>query len=102
VNRVDINTKDGTCPSYVYVPTEDGPWPAVLVFMDGIGIRSAVLEIGLLPTMGPKTRALAPRYVTTTVNVGRAMIRVAASGYSKQILRSDDINRVARSPAQAQ
>lgn len=42
-------------------------------------------------------RWLAPRYVTTTVNVGRAMIQVAATGYAKQILRSDDINRLAAS-----
>jgi uncharacterized protein YbjT (DUF2867 family) len=43
----------------------------------------------------PLLRRLAPRYVTTTVNVGRALIQVAASGYSKQVLHSDDINRLA-------
>ena len=37
------------------------------------------------------------RFVTTTANLGRAMIQVAANGYSKQILRSDDINRLAAS-----
>jgi carboxymethylenebutenolidase len=46
MRRIEIKTKDGTCPSSVYVPTGDGPWPAVLVFMDGIGIRPAMLEIG--------------------------------------------------------
>jgi hypothetical protein len=35
------------------------------------------------------------RHVTTTENVGRAMIRVAASGYSKQVLENPDINAVA-------
>ncbi|MGD1065656.1 MAG: dienelactone hydrolase family protein [Vulcanimicrobiaceae bacterium] len=44
--RVDIATKDGSCPSYVYKPSGTGPWPAVLVYMDGVGIRPAMLEIG--------------------------------------------------------
>jgi carboxymethylenebutenolidase len=44
--RVEIKTKDGSCPSYVYRPAGSGPWPAVLVFMDGIGIRPAMLELG--------------------------------------------------------
>jgi carboxymethylenebutenolidase len=46
MSRVEIKTKDGMCPSYVYRPIGSGPWPAVLVFMDGLGIRPAMLEIG--------------------------------------------------------
>jgi carboxymethylenebutenolidase len=46
MSKVEIKTKDGTCPSYVYHPMESGPWPAVLIFMDGLGIRPAMLEIG--------------------------------------------------------
>jgi carboxymethylenebutenolidase len=46
MTKVEIKTKDGSCPSYVYRPTGSGPWPAVLVFMDGLGIRPAMLEIG--------------------------------------------------------
>ena len=41
-----IQTRDGQCPAYVYRPTGSGPWPAVLVFMDGLGIRPATLELG--------------------------------------------------------
>jgi carboxymethylenebutenolidase len=44
--EVEIETKDGTCPSYVGRPAGSGPWPAALVFMDGLGIRPAMLEIG--------------------------------------------------------
>jgi hypothetical protein len=44
----------------------------------------------------PLVRVLVPRYVTTTVNIGRAMIQVAATGYSRQILSSDDINHLSR------
>jgi uncharacterized protein YbjT (DUF2867 family) len=43
----------------------------------------------------PLLRRLFPRHVTTTVNVGRAMIQVAANGYSKHILLTDDINQLA-------
>jgi carboxymethylenebutenolidase len=47
MNKVEIKTRDGICPSYVYRPAAGtGPWPAVLVFMDGLGIRPAMLEIG--------------------------------------------------------
>jgi len=46
MSKVEIRTKDGSCPSYVYRPTGTGPWPAVVVFMDGFGIRPAMLEVG--------------------------------------------------------
>jgi carboxymethylenebutenolidase len=46
MNKIDINTKDGNCASYVCRPTGRGPWPAVLVFMDGLGVRPAILELG--------------------------------------------------------
>jgi carboxymethylenebutenolidase len=46
MSKIDIKTKDGTAPSYVYRPAGSGPWPAVLVFMDGLGIRPAMLEVG--------------------------------------------------------
>jgi carboxymethylenebutenolidase len=46
MSKIEIKTKDGICPSYVYRPKVEGPWPAVLVFMDGLGIRPAMLELG--------------------------------------------------------
>jgi carboxymethylenebutenolidase len=46
MTKIEIKTKDGLCSSYAYPPTEKGPWPAVLVFMDGLGIRPAMLEVG--------------------------------------------------------
>lgn len=45
MDKVEIKTRDGVCPSYVFHPQGDGPWPAVLVFMDGVGIRPAMLEV---------------------------------------------------------
>jgi uncharacterized protein YbjT (DUF2867 family) len=37
---------------------------------------------------------LAPAYMTTTEQVGRAMIKVAREGYPKPVLESEDINRL--------
>jgi carboxymethylenebutenolidase len=45
METVGISTRDGTCRSFVFRPSK-GSAPAVLVFMDGIGIRPAMLEIG--------------------------------------------------------
>jgi carboxymethylenebutenolidase len=43
---IDITTDDGVCPAHVFQPPGTGPWPAVLLFMDAIGIRPALFEIG--------------------------------------------------------
>ena len=37
---------------------------------------------------------VAPQYMTTTQQVGRAMIKVARDGYRKPVLESEDINRL--------
>jgi uncharacterized protein YbjT (DUF2867 family) len=37
---------------------------------------------------------VAPKYVTTTEQVGRAMIKVAKDGYPRSVLESEDINAV--------
>ena len=46
MDKVEIKTRDGVAPAYVFRPPGKGPWPAVLVFMDGLGIRPAMLELG--------------------------------------------------------
>ena len=46
MDKVSITTRDGSCPAYVFRPSGKGPWPAVLVYMDGVGIRPAMLELG--------------------------------------------------------
>ena len=46
MEKVEIQTRDGTCPSFVFRPEGRGPWPAVLIYMDGVGIRPAMLEVG--------------------------------------------------------
>lgn len=62
------------------------------------GIRSKTpwvqaLYVGAGPMLSLLNR-LAPQYMTTTEQVGRAMIKVARDGYRKPVLESDDINRL--------
>lgn len=45
MQKIEIATADGTCPAYVFRPAGSGPWPAVLVYMDGVGMRPAMHEI---------------------------------------------------------
>jgi carboxymethylenebutenolidase len=44
--RIEIATRDGRCPTYVYRPEGREPVPGVLMYMDGVGIRPAMLELG--------------------------------------------------------
>ena len=62
------------------------------------GIRSKTgwvqaIYVGAAPLLSLLNR-LAPTYMTTTEQVGRAMIKVARDGYPKPVLESDDINRI--------
>lgn len=44
---VAIRTVDGSCPASVFTPAgRAGPWPGVIFFMDGFGIRPALWEMG--------------------------------------------------------
>jgi len=61
------------------------------------GIRSKTgwvqaIYVGAAPLLSLLHR-LAPTYMTTTEQVGRAMIKVARDGHPKPVLESEDINR---------
>jgi dienelactone hydrolase len=43
---LEIRTDDGICPAHVFEPQGKGRWPGVLFFMDGLGIRPALFEMG--------------------------------------------------------
>jgi carboxymethylenebutenolidase len=36
---LDIKTADGVADSHVFYPDGRGAWPAIIFFMDGLGIR---------------------------------------------------------------
>jgi carboxymethylenebutenolidase len=43
--QITIRTADGDCPVHVLTPTGEGPWPAVIVYMDALGMRSALVGV---------------------------------------------------------
>ncbi|MDO7842377.1 dienelactone hydrolase family protein [Sphingomonas immobilis] len=44
--QVTIKTADGDCNTYVLTPSEGaGPWPAVIVYMDALAIRPAMIDM---------------------------------------------------------
>ncbi|MDB5393627.1 MAG: dienelactone hydrolase [Rhodospirillales bacterium] len=44
--QASIRTRDGECPAHVFTPEGGGPWPAAIFFMDGLGIRPTLFEMG--------------------------------------------------------
>ena len=67
--------------------------PGIVLPMHGIKSRTTLYRLfySLMTPLYPALRALFPRAITTTEQVGRAMLRLARSGYSKPILESADI-----------
>jgi uncharacterized protein YbjT (DUF2867 family) len=62
------------------------------------GIRSKTAWYQAIYVMAAPVLTLlnrvAPKYMTTTEQLGRAMIRVARNGYPRPVLESEDINRL--------
>jgi hypothetical protein len=59
--------------------------------------RSYRIFYALMRPLAPALDAFAPRYVTTTERVGKAMLNVTRRGFPKPILENDDINAAAES-----
>jgi hypothetical protein len=83
------------------------PFKAAYMFRPGYiqplqGVRSKTrlyqAVYNILGPLYPLLQRLAPSHVTTSVNVGRAMIEVAARGYPRPVLENEDINRAAELP----
>jgi uncharacterized protein YbjT (DUF2867 family) len=72
--------------------------PAYIQPMHGIKAsgRGTRVMYALLGPLYPVWKALAPKYVTTTEEVGRAMLRVAREGAPKQVLENVDIAALGR------
>jgi hypothetical protein len=79
------------------------PFKAAYMFRPGFiqplhGIRSKTPLYQLIYDLtAPLTRLLLnklPKYLTTTEQIGRAMLAVARNGYPKTILDPEDINRL--------
>lgn len=44
--QVSIRTDDGECPAYVFTPSDSDRHPAVIFYMDGLGIRPTIFDMG--------------------------------------------------------
>ena len=70
--------------------------PAGIQPLHGIRSKTAWIQaiyVAAAPLLTLLNR-VAPKYMTTTEQVGRAMIKVARDGYPKPVLESEDINAV--------
>jgi uncharacterized protein YbjT (DUF2867 family) len=67
---------------------------AIVVPLHGIKSRTTAYRWGytLLTPVMPLLRRMLSKYATTTEQIGKAMLALTRSGYSKHILESPDIN----------
>jgi len=70
--------------------------PGIIEPMHGLQSRTALYRIPylVLRPLLPWLRRQFPQYVTTTEQLGRAMIRAAKDGAPRTLLETDDINRL--------
>jgi carboxymethylenebutenolidase len=43
--RTEIRTDDGVCPTHIFTQAGAGPKPGVILYMDGVGIRPALMQL---------------------------------------------------------
>lgn len=91
-DQVEIRTEDGACRTCVFKPNGTGRWPAVIFYMDGLGIRPVLYDmceriardgyVVLLPDMfhraGPY-EPLDPKAVFAMGDVRKALAHLFAS-----------------------
>ena len=72
--------------------------PAYIQPLDGIVPKTKWLRAvyAIMGPLYPVWKAFFPKYVTTTVQLGRAMIHVAREGAPKRVLENRDINEICR------
>jgi uncharacterized protein YbjT (DUF2867 family) len=70
--------------------------PAAIIPLHGITSRTRWIRLAItvLRPVFPALKALFPNHVTTTEQLGRAMLKVAREGYPKPVLEPRDIVRV--------
>ena len=70
--------------------------PGAIVALHGIQSRTKLYRILYVPLspLLPLLYKLFPKYVTTTEQLGRAMLKVAKHGWPKPVLETADINNV--------
>jgi carboxymethylenebutenolidase len=90
--QIEIRTQDGQCRTAVFKPDGRGQWPAVIFYMDGLGIRPVLYDmceriardgyVVLLPDMfyraGPY-EPLDPKAVFATGDIRKALAHLFSS-----------------------
>jgi uncharacterized protein YbjT (DUF2867 family) len=69
--------------------------PGAIVALHGIQSRTMLYRVLYIPLgpLLPLLYKLFPKYVTTTEQIGRAMLKVAKNGWPKRVLETADINQ---------
>jgi uncharacterized protein YbjT (DUF2867 family) len=72
--------------------------PGVIIPLHGIRSRTAWVRIfyTVMKPLHPLMKSLFPKYVTTTEQLGRAMIAVARNGYAKPVIETREIDDILR------
>ena len=75
--------------------------PGFIQPLHGITSKTKLYRViyAVVGPLYPVLNALAPKYVTTTEQVGRAMLKVAREGAPKKLLENPDINGLAQKRA---
>jgi uncharacterized protein YbjT (DUF2867 family) len=75
--------------------------PGYIQPLHGIVSRTALYRAAYVVAgpLYPVLKAVFPRHVTTTEQVGRAMLAVARGGYPQQVLENSDINAISAASA---
>lgn len=45
MRAIEVTTADGICPAYLHTPVGQGPWPGILFYFDGPGMRPVMHEM---------------------------------------------------------
>jgi len=83
---IEIKTKDGVAPCHFFSPPQSGNRPAVILYMDAIGIRPALCDMAerlasngchvLLPNLYYRSGSIAPFDAATIFNEGPERARL--------------------------
>lgn len=90
--EVTVSTRDGVCPSILFKPDGDGPWPGVIMFMDAGGVRPALVGMAeqlsaagyvvLLPELYYRHGSYTPFEVETVFSVASETDRLMSMVHS--------------------
>jgi carboxymethylenebutenolidase len=90
--QLSIRIRDGECPAHIFKPEGLGPWPAAIFYMDGLGIRRTLFEMGqrlanggyvvLLPDLFYRAGSYEPLEPKEVFAAGVMTDAVSAAGFS--------------------